>query len=88
MANEIKEAVLSFSEKQLKLLKMYLPYVVIVALAWGYFKKDKEVDMIRSEEKEHMQKDIDFAKEAYEKSNETYYFIVNRLKDEKQNQGR
>lgn len=88
MANEIKETVLSFSEKQLKLLKTYLPYVVIVALAYGYLKKDSQIDAIRKEEKEHMQKDIDFAKDAFQKSNETYYLIINRLKNEKQDQSR
>lgn len=88
MANEIKEVALSFSERQLKLLKMYLPYVVIVALAYGYLKKDSQIDAIRKDEKEDMQKNLDFAKEAYKKSNETYLFILNNFKNEKQDQSR
>lgn len=81
MANEIKAAALNFSERQLKLLKMYLPYVVIVALGWGYSKKDNQIDKIRNEEKKHMQQDIEFAKQAYQKSNEAYNLIINTMKN-------
>lgn len=83
MANEIKEAALNWTEKQLKLLKMYLPYVVIVAISYGYVNKDKEIRKLRDDEKEHLQKDIDFARDAYQRSADAYKIIMQNFKNEK-----
>jgi hypothetical protein len=88
MANEIKEAVLGWSERQLKLLKMYLPYVVIVALSYGYMSKDKQLDKLRTDENAHLQKDIEFARDAYQRSTEAYSLMIQTIRNEKDTQAR
>lgn len=86
MANEIKEAAINWSEKQLRLLKMYLPYVVMVVAIYGYNKKDGKVDELQKEKAEHLQKDLDFTRDAYQRSTEVNKLMIQNFKNEKTDQ--
>ena len=70
-------------ERYLRVMKTYLPFVVILGLVWYVIKKDlgidncrKEIERLHKENNEQKMETISFWRDAYKKSSETYLLII------------
>ncbi len=85
MANETISALTSPTEKTLRILKQYLPYALIIYLAWANEKKDLRLETLRQENNQQQQSALDFARESYIKSMEAYQLSIRTYEQDHQN---
>lgn len=77
MATNLKLGLLEWSDKQFHLLKVYLPYVVILTMGYWIMKQSDQMELMRKEHNEHLENDLKFARETYQRSQEAMFLIMN-----------
>lgn len=69
---------LEWSDKQFRLMKTYLPLIVILTMGYWILKQNDQIEKMRSEENDHFERDLQFSREVYIKSQEAYLLIINK----------